>query len=115
LIKLGNWTVILTGYNSWTGSSVVANGVLQVGNGGFDGTLGTANVAFTNTHGTAALVFNRLDNLAYSGLISGPGSVTNASGTITLGGKNTHTGRTTVLTNGVMVIAAESALAACRT
>ena len=110
LIKLGNWTVILTGYNSWTGSSVVANGVLQVGNGGFDGTLGTANVAFTNTHGTAALVFNRLDNLAYSGLISGPGSVTNASGTITLGGKNTHTGRTTVLTNGVMVIAAESAL-----
>jgi len=92
LAKLGANTLILTGSNSY-GATTISQGVLQVGNGGASGSLGTG--AVTNN---ANLTFNRTDN--YGGVIgntiAGTGSVTLAGGTLTLSGSNSYTGGTQI-------------------
>ncbi len=93
-------TLTLSGANTYTGGTIVSNGVLQVGNGGTKGTIGSGNV----TNGSS-LVFNRSDNVTFANVISGGGSVVQqGSGTLTLAGANTYTGPTTV-SNGTMAIA----------
>ncbi len=64
------------------------NGTLQVGTGGTTGTLGSGDVALTGT--TADLIFNRSDDLTYSGVLSGSGNITKeGAGTLTLDGLST--------------------------
>ncbi|NCW27824.1 MAG: hypothetical protein EBV83_05960, partial [Verrucomicrobia bacterium] len=101
LTKTGAGKMVLSAANTYTGPTVITAGVLQVGNGGTGGTIGSGNV--TN-HGT--LIFNRSDALTISNLISGSGSVTK-TGTNTatftasnsLTGTFTHVGGITVLSN----------------
>lgn len=89
--QAGTGTTLLIGSNNY-GATTISVGVLQVGNGGTTGTLGTANV--TNN---AALAFNRSNALTIANVISGTGSVTQlGTGTTTLTGVNTYTGTTTV-------------------
>ena len=67
--KAGAGTITLTGENTYTGSTAVASGVLQIGNGG------------------ATLAFNRSDSLSYGGAVSGAGTLSLVgSGTVTLTG-----------------------------
>ena len=56
LTKLGAGTTTLTGANTYSGTTTISAGVLQVGTGGTTGTLGSGNV--TNN---AALSINRSD------------------------------------------------------
>jgi fibronectin-binding autotransporter adhesin len=64
-----------------------AGGTLQIGTGGTTGVLG---VTMLNNNGT--LVFNRSDDSAYSGVISGTGTIQNAGeGTTTLTGQTSFT------------------------
>jgi fibronectin-binding autotransporter adhesin len=93
LNKNGAGTAILTGSNSYSGTTTISSGILQIGNGGTSGTLGSGGVT-----DNAALAFNRSDDgLSVSNLISGTGSVTQAgSGTTTLTANNTYTGATNV-------------------
>jgi len=78
-------TLVLTGANTYAGDTIISTGVLQVGDGGATGSLGSGNV--TNS---GALVFNRDNALAVANAISGTGSLTQAgSGTLTLAGTNT--------------------------
>ncbi len=92
LTKSGLGTLILTGANTYSGTTTVSAGTLQIGNGGTAGTLGAGTV--TNN---AALVFNRTDTTTVGNAISGAGTFTqNGTGTLILTGANTYSGATTV-------------------
>ena len=84
-------TWILTGNNTYTGTTSIQGGTLQIGNGGTSGSI-AGNVVNDDN-----LVFNRSDSYIYSGVISGTGTVNQAgSGTLIFTGANTFTGAATV-------------------
>jgi autotransporter-associated beta strand protein len=86
----GKW--VLTGTNTYSGATTIANGVLQVGTGGGSGSLGSGGIV-----NNARLRFNRTGILTVSGAISGSGAVTNdGTGTVILAGNNSYLGDTTI-------------------
>lgn len=90
LIVEGSGTHVLTGANTFLGTTTITSGVLQVGSG-------TAGSLAGNVVNNASLIFSRSNSVTYGGAISGTGSVTKAgSGTLTLSGVSTYTGGTTV-------------------
>jgi autotransporter-associated beta strand protein len=97
LIQAGSGNLILTGANTYNGSTTISAGTLQIGNGGTTGSL-NANSAIIN-NGT--LTFNRTGTITqgtdFASTISGTGNLTQAgSGTLILSGNNTYSGLTTV-------------------
>ncbi len=99
LTKNGSGTWVLTGTNTYSGLTTIANGVLQVGAGGASGTIGTGSIV-----NNARLVFNRTGTVTVGSAISGSGAVTNAGpGTLVLTGNNTYSGGTTISAGTVQV------------
>ena len=93
IVKKGGGTLILETANVNTGSLVISNGTVQVGNGA-GGDLGPGNI--TNN---AALVFDQGDVNTHlvAGQVSGTGSLTmQGSSTVILAANNTYAGPTTV-------------------
>ncbi len=111
IIKTGTGTLSLSGANTYTGSTVVSNGVLQIGDGGSSGSLSSPAVFVTNS--TSVLSFNRSDAaLDFTNIITGIGSVRqDGSGTTFLSGPaggpgaNSYSGGT-ILNSGTLEIAA---------
>ena len=106
LLKEGTGTLRLTAANTYTGSTTISTGILQIGNGGTTGRL-TATSAITNN---SNLTINRSDafsqatDLGAGVAITGSGSFTQAgTGTTTLTATNTYTGATTVST-GILIV-----------
>jgi len=95
--KAGIGTLILSGDNDYSGSTVIDGGVLQIGAGGSSatsGTLGTGNVTIASG---ASLVFARADAHSVSNAIDGDGSVEQAGpGVLELTGANSYTGSTRI-------------------
>ena len=84
--------VIFSGNNTYSGTTTISSGTLQIGNGGTSGTLGSGNVT-----DNGALSFNRSDSTTVSNDISGTGTLSqNGTGTLTLSGNNSYTGGTTI-------------------
>ena len=108
-VKAGSSTQVLTGTNTYTGSTAVNGGTLQLGSGtaGSDGTIaGTSGVAVA---AGATLAYNRAGNTTAGYVISGSGAVTKSgAGTQTLSAANTYSGGT-VVNGGTLVVSAAAA------
>ncbi|MET4728051.1 outer membrane autotransporter protein [Lysobacter enzymogenes] len=91
LTKQGAGTLVLTANNTFTGSTTIAQGLLQLGDGGSGGSLTGAVV----DHGTLAI--NRADTLVLAGAISGSGTLRQSGTGITvLAADNSFAGGTTI-------------------
>ena len=113
LVQAGSGTTVFTSANTYTGTTTINAGTLQLGNGGTTGSLSTSS-AITN-NGTFTV--NRTDTVTqgtdFSGAaITGTGALVQAgSGTTVLTAANTYTGATTV-TAGTLAIAGTGSLGA---
>lgn len=95
--KQNEGTLILTGNSSYTGGTLINAGALQVGDG-------TNGLITGNVVNNAQLVFNRSDDIDFSGDISGSGQVTqNGGGMLTLSGTHTHSGGTIISSGSLKV------------
>lgn len=105
LTKLGSNTLILTGNNNFTGVTTIADGALQIGNGGASGSIAG------NVVNDGDLIFNRSVTTIYGGVISGSGRLTKLGGNIILlNNENTYTGDT-IINNGTLKLGANGSLA----
>jgi autotransporter-associated beta strand protein len=100
--KFGTDVLILTSANTYTGTTNISAGSLQLGTGGTTGSLNPASVI--NNAGT--LIFNRSDTVIegvdFYNTLSGSGSVIKTGiGTLILSGTNTHTGSTTISSGNI--------------
>ena len=89
--KTGTGTQILTGNSTHTGLTTISGGVLQLGDGGAAGGLGTGGINLSDP--SAILRVNRTGTLALAGIISGSGSLEKiGSSTLTLNAANSFAG-----------------------
>jgi autotransporter-associated beta strand protein len=89
LYKEGAGSLILSGDASHSGGTTIANGFLQIGNGGATGSIAG------NIVNNGGLVFDRQNSYTYSGVVSGAGALIQAgAGTTVLTGENSYTGNT---------------------
>ncbi|WP_245417599.1 autotransporter domain-containing protein [Aminobacter sp. AP02] len=94
-INIAGGTQIFTGTNTYTGSAGINGGAtLQLGSGGTTGMVAGS----INNHGT--LIFNRSDDITYTGVINSAGAFRQVGGgklTLTGGGQNSGSGSASVL------------------
>ena len=95
LVKQGAGTTILTGNNTYTGTTTISAGTLQIGNAGTTGTLGTGGAVTLSTNTNLNYVRSATTSIANA--ISGSGNV---NATITGAASNLTVDNTISLTNG---------------
>ena len=107
--QLGTNTLTLIGNNTYPGGTIISNGILQVGNGGTIGSIGSGSV-----NDSYALVFNRSDSVIFSNTISGPSTAMLANsgpGAVTLAGDASAFTGNLMVSNGTMVVNGTNAAA----
>src|SRR5439155_8146116 len=92
LTKSGSSALILATNNSYSGTTTINGGTLQLGAGTTSGSVGGGNVI-----NNANLTINRSDAVTLGNAVSGAGSLTKLGGnTVILSGNSTYTGITTI-------------------
>ena len=105
LVKNGTGKTTLLTANTYTGSTTINQGTLQLGNGSTDGSITNTSAVINN----AALRYNLSGSQTAAYPVSGTGSlVKEGFGTLTLTGANTYSGGTTV--DGGLLIAGVNGL-----
>lgn len=105
ITKSGPGTLIFSNDNFYQQTTTISEGVLQMGNGGFTGSLSSTNVI-----NNASLVINRqapdgFDTFDFNNIVSGTGSLSySGPDTINVNGDNTYTGDT-ILNDGIFSMA----------
>jgi autotransporter-associated beta strand protein len=95
LIKNGAGTLILNGNNTYSGSTTISLGTLQIGNNSAS-TLGSGNYSGTIAN-SGSLVFSSTANQTLAGALSGSGAMVKSStGTLTLTAANSYSGNITI-------------------
>ena len=109
LADVGGWptsvviqgNVTFTAINSYSGTTTISAGTLQLGDGSTTASFGTGDVI-----DNSSLVFNCADNTAIGNAISGTGSLTQeGTDTVTLTGANSYSGFT-MISDGTLQIGA---------
>ena len=109
LAKQGGATLILAAANTYSGTTTISEGTLQVGNGGTTGAVGTG--AIVNN---GSLILNRSDSLLVSGPVTGSGSlIKSGAGTATLGAGYSATGDLRIM-EGTLALAGAAPFSAPR-
>lgn len=97
ITKTGAGTLNLTAINTFTGDTVISVGTLVVGGNNTAATLGPVNYAGDIAINGTLLQFTNSTSQNFSGIISGSGNLQKGgSGTLTLSGANTYTGKTII-------------------
>ncbi len=100
--KRGAGRLTLTGASSYSGTTSVQEGILQLGLGGTTGSIGGGPI---NLSATTGLVVNRSDSLAMPNVITGTGTLSHTgSGTTTLSGNSAAFGGTTNINAGSLLL-----------
>ena len=110
LLKSGSGLWTLSGTNTYTGTTTVSSGTLQIGNGITDGDISSSQNIVNN----AKLAFNRTSGstFTYGQVISGSGAlIKSGNGTQILAGSNSYSGGTSV-NAGVLNLGTDAALGA---
>ncbi len=93
LAKAGTGVLVLSASNTYTGSTTISAGTLQIGAGGATGSINSTSAVTDN----GVLAFNLSGSSTFSKVISGSGNVsTLGPGTLILTASNTYSGGTTV-------------------
>jgi autotransporter-associated beta strand protein len=99
LNKLGSGALVLPGANTYSGSTFVTAGTLQIGNGASGESLSSTAI---NVASGATIGFNMADSLTYSGMINGAGNLIKmGTGTLNINSAVAFTG-STVVSQGVL-------------
>lgn len=105
LAKNDSGTWALTGNNTFTGNTVINDGNLMIGNGGTTGNAGGGNVIINSASSTLSI--NRSDTFAFTGTLSGPGTLAQmGTGVTTLTSANNVVGATTISSGTLQVTGA---------
>ena len=98
IIKSGVGLLVLTGNNTFNGTTTIISGSLQVGDGGATGVL-SGDVTNNTT-----LIFNRSDDITFSGAIANSGRlIQQGAGMLTLTNANTYSGGTTIASGALRI------------
>jgi autotransporter-associated beta strand protein len=104
--RIGPGTTILSGNNTYLGTTTVMSGTLQLGNGGASGSI------VGNVIDNGIFAINRSDAFTFGGVISGTGSFQQlGTGTTILTAVNSYSGGTTI-SAGVLNVSADHNLGA---
>lgn len=99
ITKTGAGVLRLENTNTYSGTTTISTGTLQLGNNSAAGSVGAGDIV-----NNSALLIQRSNAVALSQQISGTGSVTQSgAGTTTLSNANTYSGGTTVNGGALMV------------
>jgi autotransporter-associated beta strand protein len=129
LVKQGSGIFTLGGSNSYTGGTIISNGLVRLGaaramtngasltlNGGsldmgaFSASVGTLSGSGGSLTNSAGLTVNQTSDDTFSGILTGPGSLTKqGGGVLALGGANNYSGGT-FLSNGTLSISSDANL-----
>ncbi len=105
LVQSGTGKTTVQADNNFTGGTTISAGILQVGNAGASGTLGSGNVV-----DNGALIFDRTDTTTFANNISGTGTVTkNSFNFLTISGNNSYDGLTRI-NDGAVIMGSATAL-----